>query len=207
MKPLDGVVLAGGSSRRLGLDKAMLTFGDAPLLKIVVDRVTQVCDHVVVAVDQPERYQELRLSAKLVADAAPGLGPISGLQSGLQACDAVHILVVACDLPFLNVELLRFMADLPRSYQALVPWSEDRWQPLCAIYARSCLKVVDAMVSAGGGSMHKLLDQLDVQRPDEEEIRRLDPQRLSFLNLNERSDLDKARAIWTRLRRQDAAPE
>ena len=207
MKPLDGVVLAGGSSRRLGLDKAMLTFGDAPLLKIVVDRVTQVCDHVVVAVDQPERYQELRLSAKLVADAAPGLGPISGLQSGLQACDAEHILVVACDLPFLNVELLRFMADLPRTYQALVPWSESRWQPLCAIYARSCLKVVDAMVSAGGGSMHKLLDQLDVQRPDEEEIRRLDPQRLSFLNLNERSDLDKARAIWTRLRRQDAAPE
>lgn len=205
MKPLDGVVLAGGSSRRLGRDKATLRFGGAPLLKIVVDRITHVCDHVVVAVDQPERYQELRLPAKLVADAAPGLGPISGLQSGLQACDAEHVLVVACDLPFLNVELMRFMADLPRSYQALVPWSEDRWQPLCAIYARSCLKVVDAMVSAGGGSMHKLLDQLDVQRPDEEEMRRLDPQRLSFLNLNERSDLDKARAIWKRLHRQDAA--
>ena len=207
MKPLDGVVLAGGSSRRLGLDKALLRFGDAPLLKIVVDRITQVCDHVVVAMDRPERYRELRLSAKLVADAAPGLGPISGLQSGLQACDAEHILVVACDLPFLNVELLRFMADLPRSYQALVPWSESRWQPLCAIYARSCLKVVDVMVSAGGGSMHQLLEQLDVQRPDEEEMRRLDPQRLSFLNLNERSDLERARAIWKRLRQQDAAQE
>ena len=207
MKPLDGVVLAGGSSRRLGLDKALLRFGDAPLLKIVVDRITQVCDHVVVAVDRPERYQELRLSAKLVADAAPGLGPISGLQSGLQACDAEHILVVACDLPFLNLALLRFMADLPRSYQALVPWSESRWQPLCAIYARSCLKVVDVMVSAGGGSMHQLLERLDVQRPDEEEMRRLDPQRLSFLNLNERSDLERARAIWKRLRQQDAAQE
>ena len=205
MKPLDGVVLAGGSSRRLGRDKATLRFGGAPLLKIVVGRLTQICDHVVVAVDRPERYQELRLPAKLVADAAPGLGPISGLQSGLQACEAEHVLVVACDLPFLNMDLLRYMADLPRSYQALVPWSEDRWQPLCAIYARSCLKVVDAMVSAGGGSMHKLLDQLDVQRPDEEEMRRLDPQRLSFLNLNERSDLDKARAIWKRLHRQDAA--
>ena len=207
MKPLDGVVLAGGSSRRLGLDKALLRFGGAPLLKIVVDRITQICDHVVVAVDRPERYRELRLSAKLVADASPRLGPISGLQAGLQACDADHILVVACDLPFLNVELLRFMADLPRSYQALVPWSEARWQPLCAIYARSCLKVVDAMVSAGGGSMHQLLDQLDVQRLDEKEMRRLEPDGLSFLNLNERSDLDKARAIWKRLRRQDAARE
>jgi molybdopterin-guanine dinucleotide biosynthesis protein A len=207
MKPLDGVVLAGGSSRRLGLDKALLRFGDAPLLQIVVDRITQVCDHVVVAVDRPERYQELRLSANLVADASPGLGPISGLQSGLQASDAEHILVVACDLPFLNVELLRFMADMPRSYQALVPRSEGRWQPLCAIYARSCLKVVDAMVSAGGGSIHQLLERLDVQQLDEEEMRRLDPQRLSFLNLNERSDLESARAIWKRLRRQDAARE
>ncbi len=207
MKPLDGVVLAGGSSRRLGLDKALLRFGGAPLLKIVVDRISQVCEDVVVAVDRPARYQALRLSAKLVADAAPGLGPISGLQSGLQACDTEHILVVACDLPFLNVELLRFIADLPRSYQALVPRSEGRWQPLCAIYARSCLEVVDAMVSAGGGSIHQLLERLDVQRPDEEEIRRLDPNGLSFLNLNERSDLDKARAVWKKLRRQDAARE
>jgi molybdopterin-guanine dinucleotide biosynthesis protein A len=63
------------------------------------------------------------------------------------------------------------------------------------------------MVSAGGGSIHQLLERLDVQQLDEEEMRRLDPQRLSFLNLNERSDLKRARAIWKRLRRQDAARE
>lgn len=207
MEPLDAVVLAGGRSRRLSVDKALLRFGDAPLLKIVVDRVAQVCDRVVVAVDRLERYQELRLSAKYVADALPGLGPLSGLQSGLQACGANHVLVVACDLPFLNVNLLRFMAGMPRSYQALLPWSEGRWQPLCAIYARSCLKVVDAMVSAGGGSVHQLLERLDVQRLDEKEMRRLDPQRLSFLNLNERSDLDKAQEVWKRLHGREPARE
>jgi molybdopterin-guanine dinucleotide biosynthesis protein A len=63
------------------------------------------------------------------------------------------------------------------------------------------------MVSAGGGSIRQLLERLDVQRLDEEEMRRLDPQRLSFLNLNERSDLERARAIWIRLRRRDAARE
>jgi len=66
---------------------------------------------------------------------------------------------------------------------------------------------VDVMVSAGGGSIHQLLERLDVQRLDEEEMRRLDPQRLTFLNLNERSDLERARAIWKRLRRRDAARE
>ncbi len=205
MEPLDGVVLAGGRSRRLDLDKALLRFGDAPLLKIVVDRVTRVCDRVVVAVDRLERYQELRLSARFVADATPGLGPLSGLQSGLRACGAKHVLVVACDLPFLNVNLLRFMANLPRFYQALVPWSEGRWQPLCAIYARSCLELVDATVAAGGGSIQQLLERLDVQRLDEEEMRRLDPQGLNFLNLNERSDLDKAWQMWERLHWQEPA--
>ncbi len=63
------------------------------------------------------------------------------------------------------------------------------------------------MVSAGGGSIRQLLERLYVQRLDEEEMRRLDPQRLSFLNLNERSDLERARAIWIRLRRRDAARE
>ena len=207
MEPLDGVVLAGGRSHRLSVDKALLRFGGTPLLKIVVDRVAQLCDHVAVAVDRLERYQGLRLSAKFVADVTPGLGPLSGLQSGLQASSAKHVLVVACDLPFLNVNLLRFMADMPRSYQALVPWSEGRWQPLSAIYARSCLEVVDAMVSAGGGSIHQLLERLEVQRLDDKEMRPLDPNGLAFLNLNERSDLDKARRIWNRLQRQEPARE
>lgn len=202
--PLDGVVLAGGRSRRLAVDKALLRFGGVPLLRIVVDRVAEVCDEVVVAVDRPGRYQEMGLPVRPVADLAPGLGPLSGLQSGLRACGADHVLVVACDLPFLNVKLLRHMAGLPRSYQALVPWFDDRWQPLHSIYARSCLQEVDSMVARGGGSLRDLLGRLDVRRLGEEELRALDPDGRSLLNLNRRADVARARAIWRDLR-QDRA--
>lgn len=206
MEPLEGVVLAGGRSRRLGVDKALLQFGDTPLLRIVVDRVARVCSRVLVAVDRPDRYQELALSADFVADESPGHGPLSGLQSGLRACGTEHALVVACDLPFLNVRLLRHMAELPRSYQALVPRQGRRWQPLHAVYARSCLETVDEMLSDGGGSMRQLLSRLVVQPLDEREIRRLDPDGLSLLNINRRSDLSRARALWSDLQGREASP-
>jgi molybdopterin-guanine dinucleotide biosynthesis protein A len=207
MERLDGVVLAGGRSRRLGLDKALVRFGGVPLLRIVVERVAQVCREVVVAVDRPDRYEGLGLPARFVADESPGLGPLSGLQAGLRTCRTEHMLVAACDLPFLNVELLRYMASLPRSYQALAPWRDGRWEPLHAIYARSCLKAVDAMAASGGGSMQKLLGRLEVRRLDEEEVDRLDPDGLSLVNLNERSDLDRARGLWKRLHQQEADGE
>lgn len=196
MEPLDGLVLAGGQSRRLGVDKALLRLGDAPLLTIVVERVAEVCGEVIVAADREERYRDLGLSARLVADVSPGYGPLSGLQAGLQACGTDHVLVVACDLPFLNVELLRYMAGLPRSYDALVPRADGRRHPLHAIYARSCLREVDAVLAGGGGSMRDLLTRLEVVRQlDERELRRIDPDGLSLMNLNRQSDVDRARAI------------
>ena len=198
MEPLDGIVLAGGQSRRLGVDKALLSLGGAPLLQTVVQRVSQVCRRVIVAVDRPGRYRRLGLPARFAADASPGLGPLAGLQSGLQACSAEYALVVACDLPFLNVELLRYMAGLPRSYQALVPRSAGRDHPLHAIYARSSLPEVDALLAAGGGSMQQLLDRLDVRRLDEHDLHQIDPNGLSLLNLNEEADLERARSLWER---------
>ena len=198
MDPLDGIVLAGGQSRRLGIDKALLSLGGAPLLQTVVQRVSQVCRRVIVAVDSPGRYRRLGLPARFVADASPGRGPLAGLQSGLQACSTSHALVVACDLPFLNVELLRYMAGLPRSYQALVPRAGGRDHPLHAVYARSCLPEVDALLAAGGGSMKQLLDGLDVRRLEERDLNRFDPNGLSLLNLNDESDLERARSLWGR---------
>ena len=196
MEPLDGIVLAGGKSRRLGADKALLSFDGVLLLQTVVQRVAEVCPRVIVAVDRPGRYRQLGLDATFVADASPGLGPLAGLQAGLRACAAAHALVVACDLPFLNVELLRHMAGLPRAYQALVPRSGGRDHPLHAVYARSCLAEVDALLAAGGGSMGQLLDRLEVQRLDEGDLQRFDPDGLSLLNLNEEPDLERARSLW-----------
>ncbi len=202
--PLSAIVLAGGASRRLGQDKAALAFGGRPLLHVVIERVSAVCDEVIVA--GARGRAEAGLPAKFVEDAVPDQGPLAGVQAGLAAASADFVLVVACDMPFLDPDLLARMASLPRDYQALVPRFGGRRHPLHAVYARSCLPVVESLLAEGGNSMEALLARVAVRELAEEDICRNDPEGLSLFNLNNRADLELARARW-RERELDGAGE
>ena len=194
--PLSGVVLAGGSSRRLGVDKATLTFDGRTLLEIVAERVSAVCVEVIVACGSRSIEQWRGAPVRFVADAIPGQGPLAGLQAGLTAAREEFALVVACDMPFLSPRLLGYMAALPRRYDALVPLVDGRWHPAHAIYARACLPVIEELLAQGGNKMEDLIDRLRVQPLSEDEVRRSDPETLSLFNLNTRRDLARARALW-----------
>lgn len=201
-EPLDGIVLAGGRSRRLGRDKATLTFGGRLLLEIVVERLGRVCREVVVACGEEGRQVCRRSTVRSVADAFPGQGPLAGIEAGFRAVQGEYALVVSCDLPFLNPRLLAYMGGLPRQYQALVPWFGGRLHPLHAIYSRSCHGAVRALLEAGHNSLADLLAELHVCMVPEEEVRRFDPEGLSMFNLNDADDLAKARALWRRMGRK-----
>ncbi|HEU4759780.1 MAG TPA: molybdenum cofactor guanylyltransferase [Dehalococcoidia bacterium] len=194
--PLSGIVLAGGSSRRLGVDKAALTFEGRRLLDIIVERVSTLCTEVIVAGGARSLEPIPGMPVRFVPDTIPGQGPLAGLQAGLAAAREEFALAVACDMPFLNTHLLAHMAGLPRRYQALVPLVDGRWHPTHAIYARACLPVVEELLAQGGNSMEDLLWRLEVQSLPEEELRRHDPDLLSLFNVNEARDLARARALW-----------
>lgn len=192
--PLSAIVLAGGASRRLGQDKAALSFGGRPLLHIVIERISAVCRQIIVA--GARGRPDGSLPVTFVEDDVPDQGPLAGLHAGLAAASADFVLVVACDMPFLNTRLLAYMASLPRDYQALVPRLGGRQHPLHAIYAHSCLPVIESLRAQGCNSMGDLLARAGVRELAEEEVRRLDPEGLSLFNLNNRADLDLARSIW-----------
>ena len=197
-EPLSGVILSGGSSRRLGVDKASLIFDGRPLLEIVIERLSAVCREVIVASGSRGAGDWPGSPVRFVNDAVPGQGPLAGVQAGLAAATAEFALVVACDMPFLNPGLLTYMAGLPRRYQALVPLTSDGWHPTHAVYARTCLPVIEALLAQGSNSMEALLSRLAVQALSEEELRRHDPEGLSLFNVNDPQDLARARAIWER---------
>lgn len=198
--PLSAIVLAGGASRRLGRDKAALSFGGRPLLHVVIERVSALCGEVIVA-GAGDR-DVAGLSVRLVEDRVPGRGPLAGLDAGLRVTSADFVLTVACDMPFLNPRLLAAMAAAPRDYQALVPVSGGRRHPLHAIYSRTCLPAVESLLAAGGGSMEDLLSRVAVRELAEEDVRALDPEGLSVFNLNDAADLDVARDLWERLEKE-----
>jgi molybdopterin-guanine dinucleotide biosynthesis protein A len=193
---LTGVVLAGGESRRMGRDKASLTVCGRQLLRTVVERLAAVTDEVIVASSRHHREEWPRLPATFVEDETPGGGPLAGLQAGLRAARRDHVLLVACDMPFLSLPLLRALRDHRPECDAFVPRVGSRWQPLHGIYSRSCLAAIDRLLLQDRASLHELLSAVQTRVVPPHLLRLYDPEGLSFFNLNYPTDCELARSAW-----------
>ena len=189
-KGVTAIVLAGGRSRRLGLDKALLRLDDETLLEATVKKAATLSDEVIVA-GGPFPYP--LPSARLVADVYPGCGPLSGIHAGLSAASSFHSLVVACDMPFLNMELLRCMVEMAPGYDVVIPHLGDKLEPLHAIYSKNCLGPIEGLIERGDFKIIHFFPEVRVRYLEREEIERFDPKHLSFLNINTPEDLEQAR--------------
>ena len=109
--------------------------------------------------------------------------------------DSPYNLVVACDMPFLNQDLLRYMIQLSVDFDLVVPRVNNYVEPLHAVYSRSCLAPIEDMIAQGKLSVNKLLDLVRVKYVEAEEIDRFDPEHLSFFNINTKADMEMAREI------------
>lgn len=198
LKPISAMVLAGGKSSRLGINKALLTLcpqkcKSVTLIEGVVEKLLTISQEVIVVTNGEGVYSRLR--AKVVSDIYPGRGSLGGLYSGLLAATFHHALVVACDMPFLNLDLLRYMISLPRDYDVLVPKWQGRLEPLHAIYSKDCLAPIEGLLKRGDLKILHFFDQVSVRYVVDEELDRYDPDHLSFLNINTPDDLKRAEAI------------
>ena len=200
-----GIVLAGGAGRRMGADKALLELGGRTFLENAVDILLTVTDDVVVAGGSAARAAWPELRVPVVPDRFQRRGPLAGLDAGLRAVKNNSAVVVACDMPFLNPRLLRRLAAQIAGYDAVVPVSSGRRHPLHGVYSRRCLPLIEELLRRGGG-MNDLLNRVKTKVVPEEEVRELDPEGLSCLNVNYPEELDRARALWERSRREVATP-
>jgi molybdopterin-guanine dinucleotide biosynthesis protein A len=193
---LTGIVLAGGAGRRLGADKATLPFGGRQLVDLVIERLSVVCDEVIVACGSSQRRLIAEQNARAVADWRPGEGPLAGLQAGLRAAANPVTLLVACDMPFLNPALLSYLAHVSDGVEAAVPFLGGHPHPLHAAYSRDVLPVVDMLLERGERRMKALLARINVRPVEELEARLFDRGLLSVFNVNRPEDLRRARVLW-----------
>lgn len=190
-----GVILAGGQSSRMGANKALLDFGGETLIGRVARQFSAWFDQVVVVTNSPEQYAFLGLP--MTGDRIPGLGPLGGLEAGLSASRFEHAFFAACDMPFLSEGLIRYLLAAAPGHEIVVPRIGGEFEPMHAVYTRSCLPAITANLDARRLKLLRIFEAVRVRVVEESEIRPFGaPERL-FFNCNTPEDLAQART-WER---------
>lgn len=187
-------VLAGGQSRRMGRDKALLPLGDQTLIEHVLAAARPLA-HPGLIVGDPAAYGHLGWPVH--ADCRPGRGPLGGLYTALRTT-AAPVLLLACDLPFLTPAFLRYLVSRRGPQQAVVPHTAAGLQPLCALYEPSCMATVEAAIQADQLGMRHLLGNLSLDLVREKDWRPYDERDLLFANLNAPAEYQRAQAAFLR---------
>jgi molybdenum cofactor guanylyltransferase len=195
-------VIAGGLATRMaGASKAALVVGgqsiaarQARALGAVFARIVVVVGDASDASDASDSGPWRDLGVEVVEDRHRGAGPLGGLHAALLATGAhPGVVCVAGDMPFLSEGLLRLLRDRAPGADAVVPRVGGRPEPLLARYAPPCLPVIESRLAAGERALHTLLDELAVAWIEEAELRAVDPDLRTLLNVNTPEDLARAR--------------
>jgi molybdopterin-guanine dinucleotide biosynthesis protein A len=191
------IVLAGGKGLRLGRDKVQEIVGNSNLLQRVLSQLAPFNRDIIIvtasekSLPQFTGYQRFRI----VTDTYPGKGALGGIYTGLAISNSRYNLVVACDMPFLNRALLRYMIELSAGFDLVVPRLGELVEPLHAVYAKSCLAPIERMLGQGNLEVRALFELVNVRYVEAEEIDKFDPKHLSFFNINTEADLEKAQQL------------
>jgi molybdopterin-guanine dinucleotide biosynthesis protein A len=178
---LSGIVLAGGESRRMGRNKALMELEGQTLIARVLDRLSLLCDELIIATNDVELYADL--PARVVPDVIVGRGALGGIHAGLTAMRNQRAIVVACDMPFLNPPLLRYMTVVAPGYDVVVPRLDQYYEPLHAVYSVSCVEPIAQLLAQGPRRIVDLYQRVRVREVTRAEVRLFDAD-LSFFNVN-----------------------
>ena len=189
-----GIILAGGSSSRMGRNKALLPLPAnqaITFIEYLVSLLKEFCSEtLIVARDQAHASDYAFPGVRVTFDETPDIGPLMGLYSGLSAINTARALVVAVDLPCIQPALLSFLLSQPLSTDSLlVPLVHNVPQVLLAIYPRSVLPVIKEQLLQVRRDLRCLLEVAPVQFVEEAQLRQIDPRLRSFMNVNTPEEL------------------
>lgn len=185
---LSVIVLAGGRSRRLGCDKALLPWRGRTLIEYLVAYVQKLSDDVLVVTGAERRYCDV-LDVPIFADEIRDCGPLGGLYTGLKHARYPYSFVVACDMPLVSRAVIDVLkSNIEGSVRAIVPYIHNHRVPTLAIYHKDCLCAIEKLLARGRFSLQALLDSVPLKIISEEKLRAVDPTLRSFVNINTRTD-------------------
>ena len=196
---ITSIILAGGRSSRLGREKLAEVIAGKSLIERAISSLSSLSQEILIVISQKQARSSLSLytypEAKTMVDLYPGKGSLIGIFTGLVHSANFLNLVVACDMPFLNLDLLRYMVNISPGFDVVIPRIGDQMEPLHAVYSRKCIEPMEKQIKQGNLKITGFFDSLKVKYVGKEELDRFDPERLSFFNINTEADLKKARVL------------
>ena len=180
----------------MGQDKALLPFLGKPLVERVIDRVEYLGDELIITTNIPENY--LEFGYPLFRDVLPGNGALGGLFTALSVCRFPIVIVVACDMPFVNPEILALSNRMLLGSDAdvVIPRTNKGYEPFHAVYRReTCLPAIKNAIESGEKRLISWFSGVKIYPIPEIDLKVYDPQGIAFLNLNTKEEFDKAEIL------------
>ncbi len=180
--PVSAGILAGGASSRMGENKALLDFRGRPLVQHQLDLLRPLFQEVLIGANQPLPFAGF--GARIVPDLLPARCSLVGVHALIAAASTPYVFAVACDLPFLNPDLIRYLVDQREQTDVVLPYSDRGPEPLHAVYGKTCLPAIESAARRGDWKMTSFLADVRVARVDVREAAWAVEGRSPFTNAN-----------------------
>lgn len=192
-----GAILSGGPSIRMGCDKALLPYRGGRFIEAIHRKMAELFEEVIIVGSEPGQYDFM--PCRLVPDLFPGMGALAGIHSALFHSDTDRVFVVACDMPHIKGELIRYLCGFGGEADVVVPEGESGLEPLHAVYGKSALPAVEQALRGGRMGLCSFHERLRVRRVGRDTVESIDPGMSSFRNINTPED-------YYRFRRDGESP-
>lgn len=193
MKKSSLIVLAGGKSSRMKTNKAFLPINNTSLIETIINKLSNQFQQVIVVSNDIPSYSHLK--AKIVPDIIPNCGPLSGIHAGLVKSNYSLSFVVACDMPFVSINLANHLISLANGFDVVVPIVKENYEALCAVYAKSCIPDIENNLEKGKRKVSSLYKQVKTLPVYEKELSKHCRVDQAFLNLNTPHDYRMAQRL------------
>jgi len=185
---MNAVILAGGKSSRMGANKAFLKIKGKTFIEVQIELLRKMFNDIAISVNTPLEYEYLNLP--IFKDIYPGKGPLGGIYTSLVNSNSSHTFMLACDMPFVRLELIKYLKDLTKEYDVVIPKSEKGLEPLHAFYSKKCIDPIKRELDANNLRMISFFPHVNVKIVELNELTLLDGVKDSIKNLNTMDDYE-----------------
>lgn len=176
----------------MGRDKGLLPFGNGTMVAFILDQVKGIGSEHFIISNKPGDYEKFGLP--VYEDVIPDIGALGGIYTSLYYASKPYCLLLACDMPFVNLSLMDHMVGLADKYDLIIPrlTPEEFAEPFRAIYSKKCLPAIETAIEEGKRRVISFFPALSIRYIEQKEIHRFDPDERTFFNVNTPEDLEAA---------------